>query len=234
MAEPSIAPFTGFPAVTFSFLRGIAAHNDKLWFEGHRADYQAGYVEPARSFVAAVGPELRRVSKAVSFDPRVNGSLFRINRDTRFSKDKSPYKTHLDVWFWEGAARGWESPGYFFRMFHDRLMLGAGMHGFGKEQLAVFRAAVVDDKRGAALERAIAAADKAGLSVGGATRAKVPRGMDPDHRRAKLLLHEGLWAGYEGRVPKEAKTAKLVDWCVERFAGAAPVVRWLQSAVLVA
>ena len=91
----AIAPFAGFPKTTFAFLGGIAEHNDKAWFDEHRADYDAGYVDPARSFVAALGPELRKISKSVSYEPKVNGSLFRIQRDVRFSKDKTPYKTHI-------------------------------------------------------------------------------------------------------------------------------------------
>ena len=72
----------------------------------------------------------------MQYEPRINGSLFRINRDIRFSKDKSPYKAHLDLWFWEGEHRGWESPGFFFRLTPTKLMLGAGMHQFPKEHLA--------------------------------------------------------------------------------------------------
>src|SRR3954447_12759897 len=93
--EDSVMTFNGFPKETFAFLEGIAAHNEKAWFEDHRDLYEAGYVAPARAFVETLGPKLKKVSPTVQFEPKVNGSLSRINRDIRFSKDKRPYKDHL-------------------------------------------------------------------------------------------------------------------------------------------
>jgi uncharacterized protein (TIGR02453 family) len=223
--------FSGFPETTFKFLRGIAKDNSKTYFDAHRDDYNAGYVEPAKAFVAALGPKLQKLDKEIAFEPRVNGSLFRINRDIRFSKDKSPYKPHLDLWFWRGDRRGWDSPGFFFRMFADTIMLGAGMHHFEKPALDAYRKAVLDDKKGKALLKAIADVEKKGATVGGATRRTVPRGLDPEHPRAKLLLHEGLFAGFEGKVPKEARSKAFVDWCYERFAACAPIPKWIAGSL---
>ena len=225
-----VETFEGFPKGTFDFLRGIAKHNEKAWLDAHREDYERFYVAPARLLVEELGPRLKKsLSKGLSFDPRVNGSLFRIQRDTRFAKDKTPYKTHLDLWLWEGQKRGWDTPGFFFRMFPDRLMIGCGIHGFEKVMLAKYRDAVIDPRRGAALEKAIDAvrASDAAYEIGGATRAKVPRGFDAEHPRASLLLHEGLWAGLEGPVPKEARSAAFVDWLVAHAERFAPIHRWL-------
>jgi uncharacterized protein (TIGR02453 family) len=222
--------FTGFPDGTFRFLRGIARDNSKQWFEVHRADYEQFYVEPAKALVAALGPRLQKISPTVRFEPRVNGSLFRINRDVRFAKDKSPYKTHLDLWFWEGEHRGWDSPGFFFRMFADKLILGAGMHRFEKAHLEAYRRAVLNRRQGAALEAAIDEVKRAGpYEIGGATRKQVPRGFDPQHERAQLLLHEGLWAGLENPIPAEARSRAFVNVCIAHFRAVCPVSRWLRA-----
>jgi uncharacterized protein (TIGR02453 family) len=182
--------------------------------------------------VAALGPRLQAVSETIQFKPRVNGSIFRLQRHTRFSKGKAPYKTHLDLWFREGDRRGWETPGFFFRMFHERLILGAGIQQLGKEQLAAYREAVIGPKRGKALVRALHGVREPGpYEIGDATRKKVPRGFDPDHERAALLVHEGLWAAYEGHLPPEAKTAAFVGWCAEKVAHMEPVSRWLLGVV---
>lgn len=223
--------FEGFPRETFTFLMGLSAHNDKAWFEAHRPDYEAAYVAPALAFVEAIGPRLRKISKGVAYEAKINGSLFRIHRDVRFSRDKTPYKDHIDLWFWEGDRRGWDTPGFFFRMSAKELMLGAGMHVFQKPALEAFRAAVLDDKRGKALEALIAKVEKAGYEIGGATRKTVPRGLPADHPRAARLLHEGLHAGWRGPIPREAWTRKLVDFCLERFEAVAPVSRWLRENV---
>jgi uncharacterized protein (TIGR02453 family) len=223
--------FTGFPDGTYRFLRGVARNNSKAWFEAHRTDYERYYVEPAKAFVTRLGPRLQKISPTVKFEAKVNGSLFRINRDVRFARDKSPYKTHLDLWFWEGDHRGWDSPGFFFRMFGDKLILGAGMHRFEKTQLEAYRRAVLDRRQGAALEAAIAKVKRAGgrYELGGATRKQVPRGLDAGHPRAPLLLHEGLWASFEGKLPAEARSEAFVDFCAAHYRAVFPLSRWLST-----
>jgi uncharacterized protein (TIGR02453 family) len=224
--------FAGFPEGTFRFLEELAGHNTKAWFEAHRADYERYYIEPARAFVRAIGPRLQALSPGVGYDPRVNGSLFRINRDVRFSRDKTPYKTHLDLWFWEGEHRGWDNPGYFLRMFPERLLLGSGMHRFEKAQLAAYRGAVVDERSGAELAALLDRVRSTGpYEIGGSTRKTVPRGFDKAHVRVPLLLHEGLHATMETVMPAEARSAAFVDYCLAHFRATGPVNRWLLAHV---
>jgi uncharacterized protein (TIGR02453 family) len=220
--------FQGFPRETIRFLRDLSRNNEKAWFDAHREDYQEHYVGPALAFIASIGPRLQKISPSVTYEPKVNGSLFRINRDVRFSKDKRPYKDHLDLWFWHGDKRGWESPGFFFRLLPDRLILGAGMHRFEKTQLDAFRAAVVDARAGKSLAKAVAEVGAAGpYKVGGASRKSVPRGFDPAHERAGLLLHEGLFATFEGKPGAVLETTGFVEFCVGHFRTMWPVSRWL-------
>jgi uncharacterized protein (TIGR02453 family) len=224
--------FAGFPQATFAFLRGVAANNNKVWFDAHRADYEAGYVEPGKAFVEAIGPGLKKISPSVKFEPRVNGSLFRINRDVRFAKDKSPYQTKLDLWFWHGGERGWTAPGFFLRIEADKIGIGVGMHVFQKPQLDAFRHAVLDGRSGKALEKVIAKVEGAGpYRVHGATRKTVPRGFDADHERAKFLLHEGLWTDIEVPSVAEAKKPEFVKFCLGHFAAMWPIGRWLLDEV---
>ena len=130
--------FSAFPDETLQFLNGLAHNNTKEWFEANRALYEAGYVAPARAFVEALGPRLKQISPAVKYEPKINGSIARINRDVRFSRDKSPYKTHLDLWFWHGEKRGWDRPGFFMRITPNRLFLGSGMHQFEDRMPPIF------------------------------------------------------------------------------------------------
>jgi uncharacterized protein (TIGR02453 family) len=222
--------FTGFPVATFEFLEGLARNNSKDWFDAHRADYEACYVAPAKAFVDAIGPKLRALSKTVKFEPKINGSIFRINRDVRFSKDKRPYKTDLDLWFWEGEKRGWDAPGFFLRLTPKTMYAGAGMHHFSTpDLLAAYRNAVVDDKAGAALAKIVAGLGE--LRLGEATRKTVPRGFDAAHPRASLLLHDGLHALLEQPLPRSVHSVAFVDTCLDVFRRAAPVSRWLTEHV---
>jgi len=225
--------FEGFPKATAKFLRELSKNNEKAWFDAHRGDYQANYVEPALAFVSAIGPKLQKISPSVSFEPKINGSLFRINRDVRFSKDKRPYKDHIDLWFWHGNKRGWSSPGFFFRMLSDRLILGAGMHQFEKLQLETFRNLVIDGRAGKTLAKAVDQVRKAGpYQVGGATRKSVPRGFDAGHERADFLLHEGLFATFEGKPGGISEKPDFVDFCVGHFRAMWPISHWILDEVM--
>ncbi len=220
--------FKGFPAETFRFLKGLTADNSKVWFDAHRGDYDAHYVAPARDFVAALGPRLQEISPHVQFAPKINGSIFRINRDIRFSKDKTPYKNHLDMWFWHGERKGWGAPGFYFRLTADRLVLGTGMHRFDKLQAEAFRAAVVDERTGKSLEKTLKAVSAAGpYELDAPGRKTVPRGFDKDHPRASLLLHNGLTVGTSGKVPAVAGKAGFVEFCADHYAALVPLTRWL-------
>ncbi|NND02169.1 MAG: DUF2461 family protein, partial [Acidimicrobiia bacterium] len=86
-----MADFAGFPAETQRFLRELSSNNTKQWFDAHRNDYDDYWVTPAKAFVAAAGDALQGLAP-VEAQPKVNGSIFRVNRDIRFSADKRPYK----------------------------------------------------------------------------------------------------------------------------------------------
>ena len=229
----STPAFAGFPPNGFRFLKGLAANNSKDWFDANRAAYDDGLIEPAKAFIETIGPRLRRFAPTVHAEPRVNGSIFRINRDVRFSKDKSPYKTTFDLWFWEGSKRGFDAPGFFLRLEPKRLLIGSGMHHLEKAGLDRFRAAVVDDKTGRALAKMLDAVRASGpYTVYGAERTTVPRGFDANHPRASLLLHEGLWATYEATTTREAETSDFVDFCVTHFKALSPLNAWLRSVLI--
>lgn len=224
MAE---AGFSGFPAATFEFLNGIAAHNEKAWFDAHRSLYEAGYVEPAKAFVAAIGPRLREISPDVQFDAKVNGSLGRVNRDIRFSKDKRPYKTHLSLWFWHGDRKGWDTPGFYISVNPEKVYLGTGMHGLEKEALESFRQSVIHPRSAKSLLAAVEAVKAAGpYSIGEKTRKVMPRGYAADGPAAEYLLYEGLHAGTE--MPAEAaRSPDFLETCVKHFRATWPISKWL-------
>jgi uncharacterized protein (TIGR02453 family) len=222
--------FAGVPKETFAFLRGLAANNDRAWFQAHRDDYEAYWLEPAMALVEAIGSRLRRFAPDVVVDPRVNGSIFRINRDIRFSKDKRPYKTHLDLWFPETKTGQKWAPGYWFRLTPDAVSLGAGMHGLDAAMLDRFRQAVGDDERGPALASAVAKVRKAGYEVWGEHYKRVPRGFEPDHPRADLLRYDSLTAG--GDLPaEEARSPRFPDLVASHYRKLAPIQRWLVDVV---
>ena len=108
-----MAEFNGFPRQYFTFFNQLQKNNSKEWFEKHREDYNEFVMHPAREFVAAMGNKLRKIAPEVKAIPKINQSLFKINRDVRFSKDKSPYKTYMGIWLWEGDRKRMECSGFY-------------------------------------------------------------------------------------------------------------------------
>ena len=225
------AAFPGFPPATFEFLTGIAANNDKLWFDAHRDLYEAGYVEPAKAFVAAIGPRLREISPQLMFEPKVNGSLSRVNRDIRFSKDKRPYKTNLNMWFWHGDRKGWVTPGFYISLTPEKIFLGSGMHGMAGEALETFRQSVIHPRSAKALLAAVEMVKAAGpYEIGETTRKKLPRGYEAEGPAAQFLLNESLHAGIE--MPGEAaRSPDFLELCVKHFRATWPISKWLLDEV---
>ena len=224
----SIEKFKGFPEQCIIFLRELSQNNNTIWFKEHKNDYEEHVLNPCRLFVTALGERLRSFAPAIIADPRVNRSLFRINRDTRFSKNKTPYKTHMALWFWEGLGPRMENTGFYLHLEPEKLMLGTGIYCFQKPQLEKYRSFVVDKKHGPALVKAIEKTTKSGpFSLGGSHYKRIPRGFDPEHERVSLLMHNGLYVGEEQPVPEILFTAELPEYCFDRFNRMAPLHRWL-------
>jgi uncharacterized protein (TIGR02453 family) len=218
--------FDGFAPDALRFLRDLGENNSREWFQAHRDDYDSLLLEPARDFVVAMGEELRAVGADVHADPRVTGSNFRTTRAPRFPPDTRPYKDHLDLWFWEGGGRSRDSPGYWFRLTPEQLILGAGKHRFG-DRLGAYRDAVADPKRGEALRRAVDEVTSAGNALGGRNYKRIPAGYDVPPEREELLLHDGLYAYEELAVPSQAHTSEFPRFCAERWRALKPVQDWL-------
>ncbi|MEM6455830.1 MAG: DUF2461 domain-containing protein [Acidobacteriota bacterium] len=227
--------FDGFPTAGIDFLAGLADNNSKDYFDANRKIYDSALIGPAKAFVEMMGEALRQRTgrDGVRAEPRVNGSIFRLNRDVRFSKDKTPYKDHLDFIFWEGEGKGRTCPSFYLRLTPTETVLGTGMIGFDKKKLPTFREVVADDDRGAALETAIAEARANAEAYGdvelrGTHYQKVPRGYAADHPRAALLKHAGVHLQYRDKTPPDVQdTVGFVDWCGARWQALDPLQHWL-------
>ncbi len=227
MAQSAI--FDGFHEPTFAFLRDIAANNDKAWFDANKKLYREHFVGAGQAFAAALGQRLQGLHPSIQCEPRVNGSLFRINRDIRFSKDKTPYKTHLDMFFWLGSGRSRECAGFFFRLTPDAAWFGAGIHGFSKQVLEAYRTAVAGDA-GAELEGILA--ELGDYTVGGSHYKRVPKPWEADHPRADLLKHNAIFGEVVmDPLPDSVHTATFVNDITAHAAVLLPLLVWVAGVV---
>ena len=228
-----MSEFSGFSRDLPTFLGELRENNSKAWFDENRQRYESVYLEPAKAFVAAIAPDLHRISPAISAEPRVNGAVMRVNRDIRFSRDKTPYKTTMDIHFVEGTTKLKSNPAYLFRFTAEAFHIGVGAHGFNKAQLAAWREALVDDKTGKAFRAALSAASKAGYSDPGGQHYKtVPRGLPADHPNAEFLRFNMFYLTREESPAPDALFApEAVDYCLSVFQALRPVQEWLVSQV---
>ena len=214
-----------FPPGTVDFLAELREHNTAEWFDANRSRYQRDVVAPAKELVTALRPALDRLAPGIRAEPRVLGSIFRINRDTRFSPDKRPYKDHLDFWFWHGERAAAVS-GLFLRLSPDGLAVGAGAHDLQKETLRRYRTAVCDPSAGAALVDITRTLEDVGSPVLGRSMTRPPTGFDASPDAAPLLLHRALFAA-RLEPPERATQPDLVARLAELWAPLAPLHLWL-------
>ena len=169
--------FTGFSQATIDFYRDLSENNAKPWFEENRPRYEQDVLAPARAFVVALGAALMEVRPQIHAEPKVNRSLFKIYRDTRFRKDKTPFKNHLAMFFWEGAARRMDCSGMYIHVEPDRFGLGVGIYRFPKRLMTPYRQAVLHPQMGARLVEATGQAEAAGYDVGELGYKRFPKGV---------------------------------------------------------
>ena len=222
--------FPGFPEAGMQFLADLAENNNREWFRARKEDYGQYVLEPAQDFVFALGEQLRTISEGIMYDTQTSGrgSILRIYRDTRFSKDKTPFHTHLRMLFWEGTRKKMENPGFFVSVGPEGAGIYVGMHQFSKPFLEAYREAVIDEGLGEALQRALSDVRDAGeYQVGGEHYKRVPRGYDAEHKRAHLLRYRGLHAHIGGIAPETVVTPGFVDVCFEHCNNMAPLQQWL-------
>ena len=167
----------------FRFLEELRANNDRDWFAAHKARYERDVRDPLLAFVRDVAGPLAGISRQVVADPRpVGGSLFRIYRDTRFAKDKSPYKTHAAVQFRHRAGKDVHAPGFYLHLEPGAVFAGAGLWRPEPSALLAVRTAIA--KKPADWTRAVGgAAFRRACALEGEMAKRPPRGFDREHPR---------------------------------------------------
>jgi uncharacterized protein (TIGR02453 family) len=209
----------------FSFLRELKEHNDREWFNANKDRYENDLLEPALAFVEDFGLRLPAISPHLVADARrQGGSLFRIYRDTRFSKDKSPYKTQAGIYFRHEQSKEAHAPGLYLHLEPRNVFAGGGIwHGDTKTVNAIRRAIAADP------DGWTAARD--GIELGeGESLKRVPPEFDKDHPHADDLRRKDF-AALKHFTQKEATTARFLDRYEEACRSFTPLMRFLCRAV---
>jgi uncharacterized protein (TIGR02453 family) len=209
----------------FRFLKELRAHNDRCWFSAHKARYLAIVRDPLLAFIDAIAPKLAAISSHVVADPRPSGgSLLRIYRDTRFSRDKKPYKTNAGLYFRHGAGKDIHGPGYYLHLEPGQVFMGAGMWHPDADALRAVREAIVKDAPG------WRRATRSGLSHDDESLKRPPRGFDAEHPLIADIKRTSFTTGVE-YTEKQACSPGFPALFVETCRREAPLMRFLAKAV---
>jgi len=179
--------FAGFGPGLIQFYAELSTHNDREWFEANKPRYEEDIREPARAFIRAFAPHLAKISKhLVASDKKAGGSLMRIYRDVRFSKDKTPYKTNLGIQFRHAAGKDVHAPGLYVHLDADGVFLGAGTWRPESSALQAIRERIAT--KGKAWTKIRDDPNfTAHWSLGGDSLVRPPRGFAKDHPQLEDL-----------------------------------------------
>jgi uncharacterized protein (TIGR02453 family) len=209
----------------FAFLRELAGHNDRAWFNANKARYEQELKEPALAFVEDMAYRLPQVAPHLTADKR---SLFRIHRDTRFSKDKTPYKTHVGIYFRHERSAEADTAGLYLHLEPRHVFLGAGIWHPGTPALKRIRDALVAHPDG--WREAVAAVGPEWTVAEGERLKRPPAGYDKDHPLIEDVKRKSF-AITSPLTQREVTGRGFLDLCEARAAGARPFMAFLCSAL---
>lgn len=222
--------FDGLPADYFRFFKELSANNNREWFEANKPRFKESVQAPLVSFVEAMAPRLKKISKRFVADPRLNGgSIFRIYKDVRFSKDKAPYKLHGGVQFRHARGKDAHAPGFYVHMGPGEVFYGGGIWMPPPDALLNIREAIRGD--GGAWKKATtgAAFKKRFGGVSGEALTRPPRGFDADDPNIEDIKRKSFFA-MEAGSEKRARAAAFPDEVAEAMADTGPLMRFLCKA----
>jgi uncharacterized protein (TIGR02453 family) len=214
----------------FSFLEDLRANNNREWFAANRDRYEEHLLEPALAFIDAFAPKLEKISPHFRADARPSGgSLFRIYRDTRFSKDKSPYKTNVGISFRHEQAKDAHAPGYYLHIGPGEVFAGAGIWHPDTDAATRIREAIVEEPdRWRRATRGGAFAKRLGL--GGDSLKRVPPWADKEHPLADDLKRKDFF-GSAHLTPSDVVAPGFVDEYARICRAAGPLQQFLCEAL---
>lgn len=219
-----------FDAQSLRFLRDLARHNERSWFHANKARYEATVRDPFLRLIGELAEPLAKISPNFRADPRpVGGSLFRIQRDTRFANDKTPYKTWAGARFFHERGRQVEAPLFYLQIAPGDSFVAAGLWRPSSDSLRRLRAFLIDNP--AAWKRAVhAPAFRRRFEMGGESLTRPPRGFDPAHELIEDLKRKDFVV--VRRLEDALVTGpKLRGTVADEFARMAPMVDYLCAAL---
>ena len=221
-----------FPKRTAAYLNKLSKNNNRKWFEANRDLYNSDFLEPSIQFVVEMGDRLLDLDPEIVAIPKIDKSIFRLHRDVRFSKDKTPYKTNAGLYFWNGKLKKMDASGFYFHLEPKLFGVGLGIYMFPPHLLKKYRDVVSNPSSVRELHKIVRSLEKKGYSIGGKKYKKTPKGYDPSTLYPGYLLYDGIYAWIESSNLKEIGNGKAITAIFKIFKDMLPLHRWLVKNIL--
>ncbi len=220
--------FNGFTKDFFAFFSELADNNGRSWFEENKPRYEESVVGPCLDFISAMGPELKKISPHFTAIPKkTGGSMFRIYRDTRFSKDKTPYKTNAALHFRHALGKDAHAPGFYLHLEPGQVFFGGGMWMPPSDALKKIRAAIDEDQASwKKVKSNKRLKDTFGALAEGDPLTRPPKGYAQDHSLIEDLKKRSFFVMRDSS-PKSALKPDFIREVSETYRAASPLMSFL-------
>lgn len=225
-----MAEFKGFPTQTLAFLKQLAHNNEREWFNRNKHRYETLVREPALAFIEGMAPRLNAISEHFSAVARKSGgSLMRVYRDTRFARDKAPYKTNIGIQFRHILGKDVHAPGFYLHIEPGTCFIAAGIWHPEAKTLARIREFIADNP--AAWRSALTHPPfKRCFRLDGERLTRPPRGYPADHPLIEDLKRKDFIA-MRAFECERIESARFSEFVAKGFSDTAPLMRYLCTAV---
>jgi uncharacterized protein (TIGR02453 family) len=224
--------FDGFKKEFWQFFEELKENNNREWFEENKERYKTDIVSPISDFIIDMGEKLKEISPHYNANPKPNGgSMFRIYRDVRFSKDKRPYKENAGIQFRHKLGKDAHAPGFYVHLEPGNLFYGGGVWMPDNAALAKIRDRIVaHPKKWQAVIEDDGIVKKLG-GIGGDGLSRPPRGYDPDHKFIDDLKRKSYFAMKHSTDKKLVTKPEFLDEVVCNFNASVPLMAFISDAV---
>lgn len=219
--------FKGFNRDVIKFLQEIKHNNNKLWFDQHYDFYQQEILEVSRDLVEAMGGSLSELAPGINIVPKVNGSIYRFSRDARFSKDKTPYKTHLSYLFWQGALKRTRCPGFYLSIRPEYMQIGVGINHFTPGYQTAWREQCAHPEKSIQIRKIIDQLSQSGVIFHGEQLKRMPGGYSDALLNQDLIRYKGFKCYFQLPLPEQVYSAEFMNYCLQYQEKLLPLFEWL-------
>jgi uncharacterized protein (TIGR02453 family) len=223
--------FVTFSKESLAFLETLKKNNTKEWFEAHRDEYERLILEPSRAYVVEMGEHLQALVPTINAVPKINGSLFRIYRDTRFSKDKTPIKSRIGLIFWQGSGKRMQSSAFYAHFSPEALFVAVGIRGFSTPMRDTYREYIKNEDHRRELHVILQQMKAKGFALPEPKYKRLPRGFTKAMTHAELALYDNMYV-YEVLKAETIASDVLIDTLFDIYEAMLPLQQWVYEMTL--